>query len=288
MEEALARRLLLVLLGTLWLSGCEGATVPPREEEGPVALLQLGPAELQMEAPPAGSVPVGVGVFLTVPDARRASSIRGAAAAQRVRRVLQEANLLLAQCGLHAAPEVAQVVGVPVRLLQVQGNLRGSWGGHPPAAVGDPDLFMYQQGERLTADTRELFGHGKRHTSPNAISVFVVHEIEYYIGEQRSGAGGLSFPPVIYHHADDYPLRNSVLVKQVALDEHDLPVASGQTLAHELGHMLLNTGDHVGPPGNLMVGGPTLTPSQCERMHRTRERIFGQATVIDPGPPTGT
>jgi hypothetical protein len=159
----------------------------------------------------------------------------------------------------------------------VQANEVGSWGGHPPDSLGDPDLVMYHENERLTNDTRELFTYGKRYTSQNAIAIFIVEGIVYYIGEDRTGAAGTSFSPVIYHHPDDYPLRNSVLSLH----------SQGSTIAHELGHMLLNTGDHWGEGANLMLGnGLDLTTDQCERMRENRERLFGDDAVPDPGPPT--
>jgi hypothetical protein len=114
-----------------------------------------------------------------------------------------------------------------------------------------------------------------------------VGDIVYYIGERRLSPGGQSFPPVMYHHIDDYPLRNSVLVGHTGRDETGVPSASGWTVAHELGHMLLNTGDHWGGAGNLMTSGNTLlTSDQCDRMHENRERLFGDDAVPDPGPPT--
>lgn len=53
----------------------------------------------------------------------------------------------------------------------------------------------------------------------------------------------------------------------------DLPVA----LAHELAHVLMDSGEHSAEPGNLMrdetaPGNTTLTPAQCARMTETGER----------------
>ena len=62
---------------------------------------------------------------------------------------------------------------------------------------------MYRENDCLTEDTRELFGYGKRHTSPNTIAVFTVEHITYFIGQQLTGAGGLSFPPNAYHDDQD-------------------------------------------------------------------------------------
>lgn len=221
------------------------------------------------DAPP-GSVPVAVGLFMS------ASRIGESGAVDRARELIANTNEILEQCDLHLVMEAAQVIALPPHLLTVQGNEIGSWGGHPPDSVGDPDLFMYYENERLTTDTRELFAYGKRYTTRNAIAIFTVEGIEYYIGAERTGAAGLAFPPVIFHHPDDYPVRNSVLAT----------AADGRLIAHELGHMLLNTGDHWGEGANLMLDGTDLTSDQCDRMHENRERLFGDDAVPDPGPPT--
>ena len=120
--------------------------------------------------------------------------------------------MILAPCKMHLELEAAQVVTLPKRLLRIQGNGRGSSGGHPPPGTKDPELLVYQENERLTEDTRDLFGYGKRHTSPNTIAVFTVEHITYFIGQHLTAAGGLSFAPNVYHDDQDYPLRNSVLL----------------------------------------------------------------------------
>jgi hypothetical protein len=125
---------------------------------------------------------------------------------EELQETLAYAEMLLGQCQLGLQVEVAQLVLLPERLFNIVGNRKGSYGGHPPPEVGDPDRFSYDANERLTPATRELFAYGKRFTTPNAIAVFVVGDVEYYIGEQQVYAGGLSFPPNKYHHPDDYPI----------------------------------------------------------------------------------
>ena len=91
-----------------------------------------------------------------------------------------------------------------------------------------------------------------------------------------TGANGLSFAPNIYHHEDDYPLRNSVLVTATSAWGR-LPYIRDQTafvMAHEISHMLLNTGLHENDPQN-----------QCDSMRYIREWLYGEAAVSDPGPP---
>lgn len=61
------------------------------------------------------------------------------------------------------------------------------------------------------------------------------------------------------------------------------------TLAHEIGHMLLNAGDHSPDPQNLMNGGgpgTLLTADQCASMQANLVRLFGEDSVADPGPPS--
>lgn len=279
------RRLTPFLLSLLALAaGCDTPPNEPQPEDAPVLLQALDLDALALPAPPEGSLPVRAGIFLGTFSTSSPDRDAAAAAAGRVRTLVEQTNGILAQCGLHLELEAAQVVGLPARLLDVHGNRKGSWGGHPPEDVGDPELFTYNENERLTEETRELFAYGKRHTSANAISAFFVRSIEYYIGEERTGAGGLSFPPNGYHHPDDYPLRNSVLVvgryERAAFSD-----AYMRVLAHELGHMLLNSGSHVGGTGNLMTTGTKLSPEQCERMRANRVRLYGEDAVPDPGPP---
>ncbi len=282
----IAIRVVAVVCAT-WLAACADATAPTVFREiTETELLVAIDESLALSDAPWGSLPVAAGLFLTVPPSR-SPLIAPAVVSDRARRLLADANEILAQCGLHLAPEAVQVVTVPEHLIEVQGNELGSWGGHPPPDVGDPDTFTYDQNERLTAETRELFAYGKRHTSRNAIAVFVVEDIEYYIGEQRTPAAGLSFPPVSHHHADDYPLRNSVLARLTMRDSNRLPLADGRVVAHELGHMLLDTGAHTGGLENLMTNGAHLTPEQCDRMRANRERLFGADAVPDPGRPSG-
>jgi len=59
----------------------------------------------------------------------------------------------------------------------------------------------------------------------------------------------------------------------ITADIRDLPIA----LAHELAHVLMDSGEHSIEPGNLMrdataPGNTSLTPAQCARMTATGER----------------
>ena len=267
---------------TLQIASEDGQTLHP--------LLELTPTNLGLPEAQAGSKLVNIGLFLTVRDDTGTQYWTETEAAEQVQYLIPGANFILAQCNLHLALETAQVVALPERLLHLQGNESGSWGGHPPPGTENVELFNYRQNERLTGDTRELFTYGKQHTSPNTIAVFTVEHITYYAAQRLSPAGGLSFAPNIYHHPDDYPMRNSVLLT-VGIPPGYLPAIDEFTiygLAHEIGHMLLNTGDHERDQQNLMasLGGVTLTSEQCERMHRNLDWLYGDEAVPDPGPPT--
>ncbi len=115
----------------------------------------------------------------------------------------------------------------------------------------------------------------------------MVEHITYYAEQELTAAGGLSFPPNVYHHADDYPLRNGVLLVGSYPAGDGLPVIPSETaLAHEFGHMLLNSGDHERDERTLMGGwGTLLSSEQCGRMRHNLNRLFGAAAVPDPGPP---
>lgn len=265
------------------------STAKPATEpvDAPRLLIELDPAGIGRQTPDLRGLPVSVGIFLTTRNAPAETPWSETDAADKVRRLIQDANAILGQCNIHLALETAQVIALPDRLLQIEGNEAGSWGGHPPPGTEDPELFNYQQNERLTEETRDLFGYGKQYTSPNTIAVFTVEHITYYAERQLTAASGLSFPPNVYHHEDDYPLRNSVLLVGAYASDGSLPSIEGENaLAHEVGHMLLNTGDHESDSSNLMSSfGTALTPAQCERMRYNRNWLFGEEAVPDPGPP---
>jgi hypothetical protein len=175
----------------------------------------------------------------------------------------------------------------PGGLAECHGLLSTSVRGHPPLGTPNPDLFDYEQNERLTAESLELFTYGKQHSSPNTISAFTIEHIVYYANQMLDEAGGLSYPPNIYHHVDDYPFRNSVLLVPKYGACGTLPAAAAnRTLAHEIGHMLLNTGGHAGTQTNLLVNGTQLTMAQCQTMTANLDALFGETAVPDPGPPT--
>ncbi len=260
-------------------------TDPCFDGDGPRLVLALDIAELGIPAPPAGSMPVRVGLFYAVAPQESTDWTR-AEAAQNMAQIVAWTDPILAQCQMHVEVETAQVVAIPARLLDHQGNEEGSFGGHPPPGTPNPDLFDYDQNERLTADSLELFTYGKLHTSKNAIAAFTVQNIVYYSNQQLSAAGGLSYPPNIYHHVDDYPYRNSVLLVPAYGACGDLPgLPSPGALPQEIGHMLLNTGGHIDTPGNLMNNGSDLTTEQCDIMRANLTDLFGGAEVPDPGPP---
>ena len=275
--------------------GPQSTTTPPLQTVSDDSqtlrpVLRLTPANLGLPEVQAGSKSVNIGIFLTVRDDTAAHDWSETDAAERIQYLIAGANVILAQCKLHLALETAQVVALPERLLRVQGNEVGSWGGHPPNGTENVELFNYRQNERLTADTRELFAYGKQNGSPNAIALFTVEHITYYAEQQLTGADSLSFPPNVYHHSDDYPLRNSVLLVE-DIPPGSLPTVDEFTmygLSHEIGHMLLNSGDHKRDRQNLMasLGGVTLTAEQCERMHHNLDWLYGNEAVPDPGPPT--
>lgn len=258
----------------------------------PVLVGVLDSAELGLAPPEPGTGTfVDAGVFLGVATDEAEGGWRTRASAV-IRGAVDFANReVFAQCGIHVRLERAGVVALPKRLLSIRGNEEGSWGGHPPPGVEDSLGFLYDEEERLTADTRDLFGFGKLHTSPNTITAFTVDHITYFIGHDEVDAGGLSFPPVVYHHADDFPMRNSVLVIGGRRPAGGVPDAvSGHVLAHELAHMLLNSPLHGGEAGSLMgpAGGTGLDAEECARMRENNEALFGDTLVPDPGRPGGT
>ncbi|MGH7480520.1 MAG: hypothetical protein ACRELV_00065 [Longimicrobiales bacterium] len=259
----------------------------PGDGDGPRLLAEFGPADIEYAPPDPGDSIVDVAIFLGV----AAPELKGdwrSRATTGVRDAVDFVNeQVFAQCALHVRLERAGVVGLPQRLLSIQGNERGSWGGHPPPGVDDSLRFVYDERERLTAETRELFTFGKRHSARSTIAAFTVDHITYYIGEDPTPARGLSFPPVVYHHSDDYPARNSVLIGELPRSANGVPEdIPGDVLAHELAHMLLNSPLHDGAAENLMgSGGLKLDAGQCAQMKDNNELLFGDSAVVDPGRP---
>ena len=254
---------------------------------GSVTLVaELDPSVLSI-GPPTGATPVEIGLFIAL-RGTGAEEPPAADAGQLLRELIEGADSILAQCDLYLRAEAAQIIILPNRLLRFQANDESSFGGHPPPGTENPALFTYRQNERLTDDARELFAYGKRHTSPNTIGVFTVGTVVYFAAQELTPAGGVSFPPNAFHHEDDYPLRNSVVLVPDYLPRQLLPARiRPDALAHELAHMLLNSGEHVADPSNLMGegGGTLLTDAQCERMRENNELLFGAAELADPGPP---
>lgn len=254
------RNLLLTMISIVATSvGCSKPNNPTvSQETSPIQLvLELDPATVELPPAPLGSIPINVGFFLSVPIDSVSIYPSEQEAAKAISLLLGTPITVLQQCNMHLVVEVAQVIALPEHLLRIQGNEVGSWGGHPPEEITNTEAFTYEQNERLTEDTRTLFRYGKRFTSPRTVAIFTVEKIIYYVGQQREGAGGLSFPPNAFHHPDDYPYRNSVLVgrgaQALVTDQTPLTTFISLTVAHELGRMFLNVSDHSKNEANLTL-----------------------------------
>jgi hypothetical protein len=183
--------------------------------------------------------------------------------------------------------DLAEVVAVPAARLSIVGNHVESWGGAAPEGE-DPDAFNYALGERIPAPAAELFSFARRGAPDAAIAVVFVDEIHYWTNRALARAGGLSYPPVVYHQAEDFPARNTVLIASGYGQCGGLPILPHpRVVAHELGHMLLDTGQHATDPEDLMspMLGAAIAPQACERMRENLVRLYGDPAVIDPGAP---
>lgn len=265
-------------------------SIPDCDGDCPALLMEISTEALGLAQPAADAIPVRVGMFVSISPGEPASVWTIEDAAAYIGAIVRDTDVILAQCSLYVEVEVANIITLPDGLLDIQGNEPGSIGGHPPAGTENPELFNYEQNEGLTDEVRKVFEFAKAFTSDNAIAAITVRDIEYYSegSFENQGAGGLSFPPNEYHRAKDYPARNSVLLVPEYGEPASLPgPIESITLAHELGHMLLNSGTHVTDPQNLMSGyGSTLIGEQCEVMLANLTRLFGDDAVADPGPPS--
>ncbi len=278
-------------------AGCGEERVSPRD---PCAPLGEPPAQPTVQCAldedrileGGGDGEVRLGLYLTVPQdgapPRRPWSRADAEAVARA--ALSHTASIYAQCAVGLQLVAAEVIAVPLALQTVEGNHDDSWGGLAPARVRDADTFNYLRGERLAPEPRALFA--LRSALPDgALAVFVVDDITYHAAKVATRAGGLSFSPVVFHHPDDFPARNAILAAAAYAGLGEIPAQiNGRTIAHELGHMLLNTGSHVsaengGDPNNLMLEGEELVPAQCEIIRRNASWLYGEQPVVDPRSP---
>ncbi|MBM4361071.1 MAG: hypothetical protein FJ104_00200 [Deltaproteobacteria bacterium] len=168
-----------------------------------------------------------------------------------------------------------------------------------PTTPGEPRLdvaFMLATGPsavppdpaELDAEVGALLRHARRGLPDRAITVVTVDRIEAYAAGELTVAGALAFTPTLYHHPDDFPARNGVLVGSVYRRCGAVPGRpSPRAVAHELGHMALDVNHHEEDTDNLMsrMLGRELTAEQCERMRQRIALLYGDAPLADPGPP---
>jgi hypothetical protein len=242
------------------------------------------PSSVELKAAP--TLQVRLVVATAWPD--RALSFDRDDAVAWFSRIVNETAEALAPCGIALTVDRAEVIAVPEARLSIVGNKAGSWGGAAPEG-SDPDAFNYTLDERIPASAAELFSFARRGAADGAIAVIFVDEIHYWTDRSLARAGGLSYPPVVYHQPEDFPARNVVLVASGYGKCGGLPIfPHPRVVAHELGHMLLDTGQHASDPEDLMSSmlGSTLTPQACARMRQNLVRLYGDPAVIDPGAPT--
>lgn len=276
-------------------SGCERAASVARQPDcaphGPACANPCDPRGIASvhlnEAParPISATDVPVAVTITTAWAQ------GSPARRDFDAWVEEASTgierVFAQCGLRPNLLRAELARVPSRLLHVTANTPESWAGLAPAGKNS-ERFNYDLHERLTPEVRELFSYARRGLPDRALVVVVADQIDYFAAKQATRAGGLSFPPNVYHHADDFPLRNGVLLSGTYVGCGSLPKAPmTRVIAHELGHMLLNQAHHEEDPRNLMgtVSGPELRPEQCAKIRANLQTLYGEKPFADPGPP---
>lgn len=284
----------------LALSACAGsapaATPPfdcPRTGDGCASACDDRPSALlarfdaaELPAPPPGTEPIDVRLAVATAWPDGSPPFDRAEALGWLTGVVDEADEALAPCGLALAAD-ARVFAVPAARLVVEGNSPGSWGGSAPAGV-DADAFNYALDERVPADVAALFAIARDGARDGTIAVLFVDDLFYSTGGERRRAGGLAYPPVVYHDARDFPARNTVLVASGYVACGALPSAPApRVVAHELGHMLIDTAVHASDPFELMSEalGELVTAEQCARMREGLETLYGEPAVLDPGPP---
>lgn len=101
-------------------------------------------------------------------------------------------NGILVQCDTLAEVEAAQVVALPARLLDLDGNAPGSFGGHPPPGTQDPDPGEAREcgrgrSARITSWTRGARTRTESSSIPRTISCAARLEAD----EDDAGAAAL-------------------------------------------------------------------------------------------------
>lgn len=206
---------------------------------------------------------------------------------QFVDRSIRDTRKIFDPCGVSLDVVRAELIAAPTRFLNIVANTPDSWAGLAPAGK-DAAQFNYDLNERLVPDVAEVFGFARRGLPDGVISVVALDRIEYYAAKKRTVAGGLAFPPVLYHAENDFPARNGVLVASAYPTCGSLPARlNHRVIAHELGHMVLNLASHDPDPKNLMhsATGTALRKEQCAKMREHLSTLFGNNAVSDPGRP---
>lgn len=294
-----ARAWALALGGLAVLGACSPSPAPLPEcppldacasgcdERGP----RLGPVRPLAHQPTLGaSLPAAmrVRVALVVARTHAGDDETPDGALERLgQATMQEADAIFATCGVGLEVEgVAELRAPPP--LAAFANEPGAWGGEAPSGQ-DADAFQHALGERIPSALRETLDTARAGFSPGTIVGLVLDEVRYSRAGVETVAGGFAYSPVAYHHEDDVPARNTVLLSGVYPSACGaLPLAPpGRLFAHELGHMLLLTGEHEPGDDDLMGAiGSTLSPSQCERVRDTLARgVYGEPPIVDPWPP---
>lgn len=257
--------------------------LPPCDDDCPQLLLALDPRELPVSPISDDPSRVKVGFFLGVGADPPQPAVDAESTGRHITDAIDTTNQQLEVCNIAIELEATAVLALPSSLLHIKANEPGSYGGHPPRGIDKVEQFNYDQNETLTPETRKLFEFGKAFTSDNAIAAFTVAHIEYYAGgsDVPSGASGLSFPPNSFHRPEDYPSRNSILLATTYSSTNRLPSGFGKLVAHELGHMLLNRGDHPIGRGE----GGAFSDEECVVMQQNLTELYGERQVIDPGRP---
>ena len=233
----------------------------------------------------AGDGELGLAFFLLVPHSTSASTIRSARGF--VEQIAQNTRTALSPCGLSFRTVRAEVWSVRPDALDLEVTRPTSWAGAAPPGEKDADAFNHAQNDQLPLPLAELIDRLRADLEPGVLSVVVAREVAYWSNGVRHTAGGASLPPLVFHQAEDFPERNTVFAATIRSGCEDLPVPpTPRLVAHELGHMLLDTAQHDLDPQNLMhdLRGPVLRPEQCAKMAVNVPRLYGAAPLVDPGP----
>jgi hypothetical protein len=224
------------------------------------------------KATATASVPVLKVVKLHISILRKTQGGQAVASITKVMADVGRANLIYAQAGILLVAS-ADTVNPPAKL----GNLSAGLPTHFTAGKDTGSRIGLTKQEIALLSDKNLWPPTNVNGTKQAISVYYINYFEDAMGREIPNGYGESFPAKL---VTNIQYADSIIVS--ANNEQY------QTLAHEIGHILENNGEHSNSKVNLMYGGvpplvkntpPTtdsrrISATQAARMRNNRPNLL--------------